>query len=331
MNQNNPKVSIIIPVYNVKNYLDKCVKSVLNQTLKEIEVIIVDDGSTDGSGQICDSYLTDNRVRVIHKPNGGLSDARNTGVMEAKAKYVGFVDSDDYIECDMYELLLTNIINYNADISFCGIYDVFANDTKPAYSLTEGIFTADSKEAIKLVLQGQKASVSAVNKLYKKALLTSHPFLVGKTSEDAHFIIPCLLDINKAVLDMAPKYYYIHREGTITTKPFRKSDLSIVEAYENNRRIVRDKYPDLIELANFRYYWSLFYIIDKMIRTHSFGDNNEYKEIVRIIRKEYRKILNNQYVGKARKVAITGLMIHKGLYEFFLFAYLKRNKKLVSE
>lgn len=329
--ENIPQISIVVPVYNVAKYLCKCVESVLNQTLKNIEVILVDDGSTDQSGELCDTFTSDARVRVIHKENGGLSDARNAGTAVARADYVGFVDSDDYIENDMYEILYNNIINEHADISFCGICDIYATGARPAYVKTEGLFVTDAKEAIKLVLHGQNASVSAVNKLYRKELLLKHPFLVGKTSEDAHFTIPYLCDIQRAVFDMRPKYYYVHREGTITTKPFRKSDLSIIEAYLNNRKIIESNYPDLVELADFRYYWSLFYIIDKMLRTNSFGDAGEYREVVGKIRKEYYHILKNKYVGRARKIAVSGLMIHKKLYEICLRAYLNQRKQLVTD
>ena len=326
-----PKVSIVVPVYNVEKYLMKCVETILGQTIQEIEIILVDDGSTDDSGSICDSYKDDLRVQVIHKKNGGLSDARNAGVALANADYVGFVDSDDYVAPDMFELLYNNMVKENADISFCGTYDVFANETRAAYCLTEGYFCSDSQKAIEYVLRGRVASVSAVNKLYRKSLLMKHPFLKGKTSEDAHFIIPYLTEIKKAVFDMTPKYFYVHREGTITTRPFKKTDLSIIEAYENNKRIIQEKYPDLIELADFRYYWALFYVIDKMMRTHSYGEEGEYKTIVRQIRNNYRKIISNQYVGKSRKIAATGLMIHRKLYELCLRAYVKKNKQLVND
>lgn len=326
----NPQVSIIIPVYNVEKYLKKCVNSVLQQTLTNIEIILVDDGSTDNSGVLCDEYLRDPRVHVIHKKNGGLSEARNAGVKAAKSDFIGFIDSDDYIKKDMYELLYTNIIKENADISVCGIYDVYANGTKLSYAESDGRFVVNAKKAIELVLHGRNASVSAVNKLYKKNLLEKHPFLVGKTSEDAHFIIPYLLEIQKAVFDMMPKYFYVHREGTITTRPFKKSDLSIVEAYENNKSIIERHYPELIEVAKFRYFWSLFYVLDKMFRTNSFGNDGEYLLIVKTIKKEYLNILSNRYVGKARKLAVTGLMIHRKFYELCLQVYIHKKKQLIS-
>lgn len=120
------EISIIVPVYKVEPYLRKCVDSILAQTFTDFEVILVDDGSPDNSGKICDEYASkDSRVRVIHKKNGGLSSARNAGIDVARGKYLGFVDSDDYIEKDMYELLYDNIVKEQADLSICGIYDVY--------------------------------------------------------------------------------------------------------------------------------------------------------------------------------------------------------------
>ena len=129
---------------------------------------------------------------------------------------------------------------------------------------------------------------------------------------------------------MMPKYFYVHREGTITTRPFKKSDLSIVEAYENNKSIIERHYPELIEVAKFRYFWSLFYVLDKMFRTNSFGNDGEYLLIVKTIKKEYLNILSNRYVGKARKLAVTGLMIHRKFYELCLQVYIHKKKQLIS-
>ena len=329
--KNNPLVSVIVPVYNVEKYIDKCIESIQKQTLGNIEIILVDDGSTDLSGKKCDAYLTDSRIKVIHKKNGGLSEARNFGIRAATAPYVGFVDSDDYIAADMYEVLYKRITEENADIAFCGMYDCYANRTKPSYEKTEGKFVTDAEEAIKLVMHGKMASVTAVNKLYKKELLDENCFLVGKTSEDAHFIIPFLTKIKKAAFDMTPEYYYVHRGGTITTKPFIEKDLSICEAYLNNRKIIEEKYPSLTELADFRVYWSWFYVLDKMLRIKTRDDSVWKKKIISCIRKNYRKIMKNPFVGKGRKIASTGLMLNEKFYLVCLKLYTKRNKQLIGQ
>jgi glycosyltransferase involved in cell wall biosynthesis len=123
---NQPEISIIVPVYNVEKYLEKCLKSILHQIFSDFELILIDDGSTDSSGRICDEYLKrDSRIKVFHKENGGLSSARNYGIEKSTGKYIGFVDSDDYIAKDMYEVLYNNLQRENADVSMCGNYDVW--------------------------------------------------------------------------------------------------------------------------------------------------------------------------------------------------------------
>ncbi|EGP5489252.1 glycosyltransferase, partial [Enterococcus faecium] len=148
------EISIIVPVYKVEPYLRKCVDSILAQTFTDFEVILVDDGSPDNSGKICDEYASkDSRVRVIHKKNGGLSSARNAGIDVARGKYLGFVDSDDYIEKDMYELLYDNIVKEQADLSICGIYDIYAG--KKVKILPEEYKVLDKVSAMKIVLEAQ--------------------------------------------------------------------------------------------------------------------------------------------------------------------------------
>ncbi|MBQ7792832.1 MAG: glycosyltransferase family 2 protein, partial [Clostridia bacterium] len=120
---NQPLISIIIPVYNAAHYFERCIKSVLEQTYKNLEIILIDDGSTDGSEKLCDQYKEiDDRIKVVHKKNGGQSSARNLGLTMITGDYVGFVDSDDYIEKDMYEYLYNNMVKYHADISICHFY-----------------------------------------------------------------------------------------------------------------------------------------------------------------------------------------------------------------
>ena len=120
------KISVIVPVYNVENYLEKCVESILKQTYTNLEILLVNDGSTDTSGELCDQLAQrDQRIRVIHKENGGLSDARNRGIEEASSDLIGFIDSDDYIDQDMYETLYRQMLESSADLSMCGHYDVY--------------------------------------------------------------------------------------------------------------------------------------------------------------------------------------------------------------
>ncbi|MGJ0706244.1 glycosyltransferase family 2 protein, partial [Enterococcus avium] len=179
------EISIIVPVYDVEKYLKKCVDSILNQTFKDFELILVDDGSPDNSGAICDQYAEkDSRVRVIHKENGGLSDARNAGIEVARGKYLGFVDSDDFVNEDMYKQLYTSIIENNADLSICGIFDLY--EGKTPIKKTEKKLLLNRNEAMIMIFHGNEISVHAYNKLYKKEIFESLRYPVGKYHEDSY-------------------------------------------------------------------------------------------------------------------------------------------------
>ena len=150
-----PKISIIIPIYNLEKYLDKCIKSILNQTFKDFELILVNDGSTDKSGVICDNYKkVDDRIVVIHKENGGTSSARNIGIDIARGKYIGFVDGDDYIHENMYYELYENLIKNNSDISICKFVRVYDN--------------SEMKFSNNNLLEENYSNIEALKELYKE-------------------------------------------------------------------------------------------------------------------------------------------------------------------
>ena len=170
VNTQDELISIIIPVYKVEKYLEKCINSIIGQTYTNLQIILVDDGSPDNSGKICDKYAKkDSRVEVIHKSNGGLSEARNSGIERAKGKYIGFVDSDDYIKEDMYEVLYNLITRFQADVSICNLYDV-VGDEKNIRNINEGIKEYNRIDILKEVLMDKNIQSYAWNKLYKKEL-----------------------------------------------------------------------------------------------------------------------------------------------------------------
>ena len=183
------KISVIVPVYNVEAYLEMCVESILKQTYTNLEILLVNDGSTDNSGELCDQLAQrDQRIRVIHKENGGLSDARNRGIEEASSDLIGFIDSDDYIDEDMYETLYRQMLESNADLSMCGHYDVYHQIPEKQVATIQ-TWELSPQEAIKMVMEAKILSVTAVNKLYKKELFEHLRFEVGKIAEDAFIMI----------------------------------------------------------------------------------------------------------------------------------------------
>ena len=325
-----PVISVIVPVYNVEKYLDKCVSSVMAQTFKDIEILLIDDGSKDASGRMCDDYaLTDSRIRVIHKENGGLSDARNRGITEARGRYLSFIDGDDYIEPDMLETLYNNLVREDADASICGIYSEYANGIKRAYPKDEYL-VLNGVQAAGLVLEGDKVSVNAVNKLYKKEVFKDISFPLGKLSEDAFIMVKLLAKVQKAVLDTRPKYFYVHREDSITTSNYKPKDLNVIEAYSENRKFVLENCPQLKKQADFRYFWAHFYVLDKMLNTPGFKRDEDFKYIVRTLRRNYFAILRNPITGRGRKIALTGLMLGSWLYKLIVARHYKSKRRLVG-
>ena len=165
------KISIVVPIYNVEKYLERCIKSIINQTYKNLEIILVDDGSKDNCYNICEIYKKqDNRIVVIHKENGGLSDARNVGLLNSTSELICFIDSDDYVQKDYIEMLYNNLIEFKADISVCG-FSHEREGQKSKYEKREYTETYDSQEALKKMINlNSNFSVCAWNKLYRKKL-----------------------------------------------------------------------------------------------------------------------------------------------------------------
>lgn len=215
MSQEKALISIIIPVYKVEKYLEKCIQSVINQTYENLQIILVDDGSPDNCGKICDEYAQkDHRIEVIHKSNGGLSDARNKGLEIAKGEYIGFIDSDDYIESDMYEVLYNLLKQYNADVSICNFYTV--SQGKIAIKNAENRIKEYNRiEILKEVLLDNNIQSYAWNKLYKKELFDEIKYPVGKKYEDIGTTFYLLEKCNKVVVTGKPEYYYINRQDSI--------------------------------------------------------------------------------------------------------------------
>ncbi|EOH87788.1 glycosyltransferase family 2 protein [Enterococcus pallens] len=317
------EISIIVPVYNVEKYLHKCVDSILIQTFTDFEVILVDDGSLDNSGQICDEYAKkDDRVKVIHKKNGGLSDARNAGIDVAKGKYLGFVDSDDYIERDMYELLYENIVKEKADLSICGIYHVY--EGKNPEKKQEKYMLLDRNEAMLLIFHGNQISDHAVNKLYARSIFDTLRYPIGKYHEDSFAIVSILDNCEKIVVDTKQKYYYYHRNDSITSQKFSKKHLEYIIAWEENEKKVKGRSHELDEAAHQRVCFAHFLVLDKILSSNVENKVSETTEIVRYIRKNYLFIMNNKIFTKSRKIALNLLMIHLKLYKILSIA--KSNK-----
>ena len=318
------KISVIVPVYNVEAYLEKCVESILRQTYTNLEILLINDGSTDNSGDLCDQLaLRDQRIRVIHKENGGLSDARNTGIEEASSDLIGFVDSDDYIDEDMYETLYRQMLESKAELSMCGHYDVYHQiPEKQVVVIQTWVLTPE--EAIRMVMEAKILSVTAVNKLYKKELFDQLRFEMGKIAEDAFIMIRLIHQCSKVVATNEKKYYYVHRENSITTQKFSLKFLNVIEAYEQNANIIRENYPKLTDVATMRLNWAYFYILDRLLVDSEFEDKALEDRLLAFLKKNTVSILTDCRFTRARKLSFLALCLSRKLYTKILLTQNKR-------
>lgn len=248
MGSQDKLISVIVPVYNTAKYLRRCVDSILDQTYRNLEVILVDDGSTDGeSGKICDEYaVKDNRVRVIHQENGGPSKARNIGIESSKGDYLVFIDSDDYIMPDMISFLLYLIEKNEADIAVCGYYWIKENDIK---NISESDFEAVSEivmkdDCHKFLFERPDLAVISCNKLYKKEIFKLLRFPEGRCHEDEFIIHHVLDNCSTLVYSDRKLYCYIKREGSRALDVSPKWVFDRLEALDDREKLYQSKRLD---------------------------------------------------------------------------------------
>lgn len=246
----NELISIVVPVYNVEQYLDKCIESIVDQTYSKIEIILVDDGSEDSSGSICDRWRKkDNRIRVIHKRNEGLSSARNAGLDASLGDYIGFIDSDDYIENTMYERLLNAIKKDDADIAICN-YDFVdsSNNLIKNENVIKNQVLPKTRIYDKLINENYFYYVTAVNKLYRKRIFINVEFPFGKIHEDEYTVHHLFDNCDKISMIADTLYHYVQRNNSIMNSTITIKKLDAAYAFldryhfakEMNKKVLAD-------------------------------------------------------------------------------------------
>lgn len=289
LNNMNDFISVIIPIYKVEEYLDECISSIVNQTFSNLEIILVDDGSPDKCPEMCDNWAKkDSRIKVIHKSNRGLSDARNAGLEVASGKYISFVDSDDWIDTHMYEILYKHIKEENADICACGIMACYPNHKQP---LNTKCVVGHPEEILSMLYDNTAYPVSAWNKLYKREMWQDFYFPVGKICEDA-FTTYLLIDkADKIVQISEPLYNYRIRSNSIMTSEFSKKKMDEEEAWRVNYEYMKEKYPS-IKKKSFDFYLQKVNILIHTIPLEKRKDFvDEYNYLYKILKKNLFYIL----------------------------------------
>lgn len=303
-----PLITVIVPVYNILEYLPRCVRSITAQTYSNLEILLVDDGSTDGTGALCDRLaLEDGRIRVFHKENGGTSRARNLALQEAVGEYVGFVDSDDYISPDMYEKLLWGIQHFEVPAAQVGrderdekgrqLPDICNPPSEP--ELIEG------QEFLKELLL-HRGDCSLCTKLIRRELFPPEAFPPGKLNEDFNLIVRMLPGIGKLVSLPGQCYHVFYRMGSNSRKVEREAFSRVYADCVENADIVADivgrDYPELKDIA-FRF--GIFQRLEYMLHipiSQMRADNGAYRKIVSYLRKNWLQSMRNPVLTGKNKI-----------------------------
>lgn len=309
-------ISVIIPVYNAAPYIERCLLSVVNQTYRNLEIIVVNDGSTDGTDNILNRFAeTDDRIVVIHKENTGVSDTRNKGLDVARGDYVGFVDGDDEAHLDMFEFLLGNALKYDADISHCG-FELVNPDRTIAINGTGGIVTQNRNESIRSLLQGKLFEPSNCNKLFKREVLNGLRYASDiRINEDLLFNVEAFNQCESSVYEDVVKYRYMYNPSSAARSGFEISKLS--DILKVARRI-RSQLNNNLELKGeaHRFYAKKLITLYRTLHANRARDADLSLEI----RKELKKVKGKD-VGLRFQILRTILLGFPGLYNLIRWFY----------
>lgn len=310
-----PIISIIVPIYNVEKYLPKCIESILNQNFKEFELILVDDGSPDRSGDICDKYASkDNRIKVIHKKNGGVSSARNAGLKAAIGDYIGFVDPDDYIDENMYKKLYELCKENYCDIGICR-FNREINGKLTGKEIEDKIVTLNNMDAMRELFKGELYRFSLCNKLFKRKCFNNVVFPEGRIHEDLSTTYKLFANSSKSVYTPYLGYIYVKRENSILTSVYSEKRLQSLIGWEEIIEFMSISYSEIIDqvIATFTYWCmdNVTYILKQVDNKKSV---KSYLNTIRgYTKKYYLYIRKNKVLTLKYKFIVFTLNFHSDL------------------
>ena len=282
---NNKLISVIVPIYNVEKYLDECIQSIKQQTYKNIEIILVDDGSTDNCGKLCDLYMADDsRIKVIHKKNGGLSDARNAGIQIAKGEYLTVIDSDDFVYNNFIEHLYQILIDNDADMAVCQRIDVNENSEpiKVKYKFQDCVISGN-KNCMRTFFTNSSLDTVAWAKLYKTKMFNKVNYPYGKYHEDVFTTYLIISQCETIAISSKQLYCYRHRDTSISGQAFTKKHLDSVEGTLQRREFIKKEYPEILFYANAGVVYAANQCSIKLAKAKYFD-----KKIIAYLQKQYR-------------------------------------------
>lgn len=303
-------VSIIVPVYKVEQYLDRCVNSIVSQTYQNLEIILVDDGSPDSCGELCDLWANkDSRIHVIHKTNGGLSDARNAGAKIASGEYILFVDSDDWIAPEMVEKMTKAMEQNNADMVICQFYSAYPDGRTERHYTNGKNLLLTAEETISLLLEDKVITNHAWRKMYKKKLLKSDCFPAGVNYEDIYAMPELILACQKIYYLDEPYYFYFRNESSITGTASYKNSMDHYKSAQHSYSIIKNRCPALAKKITAAQAQTILVIATNLIKTEK---NYHLTSLKRDVYGELRKNakeLHGSGLTKKRKILFLSFKI----------------------
>jgi glycosyltransferase involved in cell wall biosynthesis len=314
-----PFLTIIVPVYNKVKYLDESIESILNQSFTDFELFLVDDGSTDGSGERCDYFgSSDSRITVIHQKNKGVSSARNEGLKISNGKYIGFVDSDDILEKDMYEILVRNAINTDSDISVCSIKKIYRNKVKKAlYENNYKVYDGD--EGLSAALTGW-FDMSVNNKIFKSEISKNIKF-EGRFKEDFLYNIAAFSVAGRSVFQNTAKYIYVLRDNSVSIKKFSERDMEGISVDKKIITIVADRNEIILEEAQINYFVQNLATMNLILLSSRKKNLADFETISENLKKYSFLAKKSSLLRIKHKLAYFIFRLSPGLYKVMLQLY----------
>ena len=284
-----PLVSIVIPCYNVEKYVKKCISSVTNQTYGNLEIVIVNDGSSDNTGKIINQFK-DRRIKIINQKNGGLSSARNSGIKAAKGELICFIDGDDYIDTHFIEVLVKDMDDNDADIAACDFKKVYEDKTSKSPKILSGK-TYSNIEALEKMLYFRNISNSAWGKMYKSKLFDSGIiFPVGKRYEDLATIYKLFALANRVVINKSKLYYYLQRNESIIHEGYSHSRIDGLEFAREETKFIKEKYPKIIKSAINREFIETIFILETLYPKRK-EHPEDYEKVLKIMKETCKTVI----------------------------------------
>ena len=299
-----PLLSVIVPVYRVEKYLDRCLQSIAGQTYRNLEIILVDDGSPDSSGAICDAWAAkDSRIRVIHKKNAGAGAARNTGLDVATGEIISMIDSDDYLEVHMYEHLL-NLMSEDVDIAECDICETELDDLPMEDGSQAEVRVYDLEDAMRLHIRDEIFRQTPPNKLYRSRTLGAIRFPEGNLIDDEYFTYKVIGNARRLARSSACMYAYRQQPGSAMHKAFSLRRLQGLEAKQQRLHYLENRLPSLVYEAKFDLFFTAMFLMQESLRSLKGEDLHQARQYIRSLLKEITPLEPNPEASKMRNLLL---------------------------